>query len=100
MALRLHVTFPDCWDGQRLDSLDHKSHAAYSTRAVCSASHPVAIPRISLIYTYSGTGGPGVSRLGQPELRARHFFNAWDAAELERLVSGCLNALRHCQRGD
>ena len=28
------------------------------------------------------------------------FFNAWDAAEPERLVGGCLNALRHCQRGD
>jgi Domain of unknown function (DUF1996) len=61
MALRLHVTFPDCWDCRRLDSLGHKSHAAYSTRAVCPASHPVAIPRISLIYTYSVTGGPGVS---------------------------------------
>jgi hypothetical protein len=28
------------------------------------------------------------------------FFNAWDPAELQRLVSGCLNALRHCQRDD
>lgn len=99
-ALRLHVTFPDCWDG-RLDSPDHKSHAAYSTRAVCPASHPVAIPRISLIYTYPVTGGPGVSLASGNQYSAHgDFFNAWDAAELDRLVDGCLNALRHCQRGD
>lgn len=28
--LELHVTFPDCWDGVRLDSPDHRSHMAYS----------------------------------------------------------------------
>ena len=28
-ALRLHVTFPSCWNGQGLDSADHQSHAAY-----------------------------------------------------------------------
>ncbi len=100
-SLRLHVTFPDCWDGQRLDSPDHKSHAAYSTRAVCPASHPVAIPRISLIYTYSVTGGPTTTLASGSQFSAHgDFFNAWDRAELERLVDGCLNALRHCQRGD
>ncbi|MGH3043762.1 MAG: DUF1996 domain-containing protein [Gaiellaceae bacterium] len=100
MALRLHVTFPDCWDGRRLDSPDHKSHAAYSTRAVCPASHPVAVPRISLIYTYPVTGGPTVSLASGNQYSAHgDFFNAWDADELDRLVSGCLNALRHCQRG-
>jgi len=26
--LELHVNFPDCWDGKRLDSPDHRSHMA------------------------------------------------------------------------
>ena len=27
------------------------------------------------------------------------FFNAWNQATLQGLVTGCLNALRHCQQG-
>ena len=27
------------------------------------------------------------------------FFNAWRQSDLQALVDGCLNALRHCQRG-
>ncbi len=99
-SLRLHVTFPDCWDGLRLDSPDHKSHTAYSTRAVCPSTHPVAVPRISLIYAYSVTGGPDVALASGNQFSAHgDFFNAWNQAELASLVAGCLNALRHCQRG-
>jgi len=40
-SLRLHVRFPDCWDGRHLDSPDHKSHMAYSKRGRCDEVHPV-----------------------------------------------------------
>ena len=33
-TLRLIVTFPDCWDGERLDSADHRAHATYSSRRI------------------------------------------------------------------
>ena len=33
--LQLQATFPNCWDGRRLDSADHKQHLKYS-RAVCA----------------------------------------------------------------
>lgn len=98
-SLRLHVTFPDCWDGLRLDSPDHSSHGAYSVRGVCPPSHPVAVPRISLIYAYPVAGGPTVALASGGQLSAHgDFFNAWQQQELERLVDVCLNALRHCQR--
>lgn len=98
-SLRLHVTFPDCWDGRRLDSADHSSHAAYSVRGLCPSSHPVAVPRISLIYAYPVTGGPNVALASGGQLSAHgDFFNAWQQPELERLVDACLNALLHCQR--
>ena len=49
--LELHVDFPDCWDGKRLDSPDHQSHMAYSRNYVCpglasreGAAHPGADP--------------------------------------------------------
>ena len=100
-ALRLHVTFPSCWDGHSLDSLDHKSHMAYPTRGLCPASHPVPVPAITLIYRYPTTGGP-LTALASGSAITGHadFFNAWNQNELTRLVTTCLDALRHCGRGN
>jgi hypothetical protein len=96
-SLRLHVNFPNCWDGRTLDSADHVSHTAYSVRGVCPATHPVAVPAIALIFRYPITGGSGVtlSSGGQYSAHA-DFFNAWRQGTLVALVNGCLNALRHC----
>jgi len=99
-SLRLHVTFPSCWNGTNLDSADHQSHVAYAMRGTCPASHPVAVPAISLILRYpiSGAGTVELSSVGQFSGHA-DFFNAWNQGQLRRLVDACLNALRHCGRG-
>jgi uncharacterized protein DUF1996 len=97
MGLRLHVNFPSCWDGRRLDSADHQRHMAYAMRGTCPATHPVAVPAISLIYRYPTAGGPTVSLSSGGQYSAHaDFFNAWRQPELRSLVDGCLNALRHC----
>ncbi len=95
--LRLHVRFPDCWDGQNLDSADHKSHMAYALRGECPSTHPVAVPAIELIYRYPTLDGSefSLSSMGQFSAHA-DFFNAWNPGQLKRLVNGCLNALVHC----
>lgn len=99
-SLRLHVNFPDCWNGTSLDSADHKSHMAYSRQGVCPASHPVKVPGISLIIRYPIPGEPGITLASGGEYSGHaDFFNAWNQAELTRLVEGCLNARRHCGRG-
>jgi hypothetical protein len=99
-SLRLHVNFPSCWDGRHLDSADHKSHVAYPVRGACPASHPVAVPAISLIYRYPTTGGSGVTLSSGGRYSAHaDFFNAWRQGTLVSLVNNCLNALRHCARG-
>jgi hypothetical protein len=99
-SLRLHVNFPSCWTGRSLDSSNHQSHVAYPVRGACPASHPVAVPAISLIMRYpvTGAGKVELSSVGQFSAHA-DFFNAWNQGELTRLVDGCLNALRHCGRG-
>jgi hypothetical protein len=98
-ALRLHVRFPSCWDGRRLDSVDHQRHMAYAARGTCPATHPVAVPAITLIYTYPTAGGADVALASGGQYSAHaDFFNAWQQDELERLVDACLNALVHCQR--
>jgi uncharacterized protein DUF1996 len=100
-SLRLHVNFPSCWDGQSLDSSSHQSHVAYPVRGRCPVSHQKALPAISLIYRYPTTGGTHVSLASGGQLSAHaDFFNAWQQSDLQRLVDGCLNALRHCARGE
>ncbi len=96
-SLRLHVRFPDCWDGRHLDSPDHKSHMAYSKLGRCDEVHAVAVPSLSITMQYPVAGGPGVelSSMGQFSGHA-DFVNAWQQAELKRLVDYCLNALRVC----
>ena len=54
--LRLAVGFPDCWDGEHLDSPDHRAHVARSERGRCPASHPVAVPQLLLTISYPVTG--------------------------------------------
>lgn len=50
--LQAFVHFPECWDGERLDSPDHKSHMAYATGDGCPASHPWLLPRLELQIHY------------------------------------------------
>jgi hypothetical protein len=99
-GLRLHVNFPNCWDGVNLDSANHQSHMAYSLRGACPSTHPVAVPAISLIFRYPIAGGSGVSLASGGQYSSHgDFFNAWRQGALSTLVQGCLNALRHCAQG-
>jgi Domain of unknown function (DUF1996) len=90
--LELHVNFPDCWDGRRLDSPDHKDHMAYSRQYVCPESHPVKVPLIRVVIRYPITDGRGVSLASGGQLTGHaDFFNAWDQHALARLVDDCFH---------
>jgi hypothetical protein len=102
--LTLKIQFPDCWNGANLDSADHKSHTAYAARSgprrVCPATHPVALPQITLNVKYRTLGGP-TTRLASGSADTAHadFFNAWNQPALEALVAGCITANIVCARG-
>jgi uncharacterized protein DUF1996 len=99
-ALRLHVRFPECWDGTNLDSPDHKSHMAYAVQGACPADHPVAVPALEVIFRYPIKGDAGVTLSSGGQFSGHaDFFNAWDEQALARLTDFCLNGLRHCQAG-
>jgi hypothetical protein len=97
--VRLNVNFPDCWDGKRLDSPDHRSHMAYSSGLRCPASHPVKVPSLRLTVAYPIRGGAGLT-LASGGLDSGHadFFNAWKQAELNRLVKQCAAEKKRCSR--
>jgi hypothetical protein len=90
--LELRVNFPDCWDGKRLDSPDHKSHMAYSRDFVCPRSHPVKVPLIQLMIRYPLVSGKGLTLASGGRFSAHaDFFNAWDERALARLVDACFH---------
>jgi hypothetical protein len=98
--LRLHVTFPACWNGVSLDSPNHKQHMAYQMNGRCPAAYPVELPQISLIYRYPVSGAHDIA-LASGGVYSAHadFFNAWNQDTLQGLVDSCLNRLRHCGQG-
>jgi hypothetical protein len=105
-SLELVIRFPDCWDGARLDSPDHRSHMAYSKSTDgrffrCPRSHPVAVPQLELALRYPTTAGP-TTRLSSGSISTIHadFMNGWAPAEQARLVRDCLNVNEYCGGGD
>jgi Domain of unknown function (DUF1996) len=91
-SLRLTVNFPNCWDGRRLDSADHKSHLAYSSNGRCPSSHSTEVPAISLVIYY-GVAGSRTAELASGGEYSGHadFVNAWDQRTLAALVDKYLN---------
>jgi hypothetical protein len=93
----MSIHFPDCWNGKDLDSPDHQSHMAYSERGACPAGYPVPVPALTVHVKYAIAGGPGVTlSSGAPYTAHADFFNAWDQAELTKLVQNCINAQVEC----
>lgn len=56
-GIRSVITFPTCWDGKNLDSVDHKAHMAYPVKGsttdqfdydggTCPETHPVKVPQV------------------------------------------------------
>jgi hypothetical protein len=100
----LRVAFPDCWDGRRLDSRDHKTHMAHNAAdglelglQECPASHPIAVPQLQLNVTYPMHNGDGVELASGSVVTAHaDFFNAWKPSALRNRVNRVLNRGKAC----
>lgn len=100
------LDFPNCWDGVNLDSVDHRSHMAYSGGGRCPASHPVAIPVVTLNINYSVTSGQSTRnwRLssdayatgpGGYTMHGDVWFN-WNEPVQTAWMTNCVKAARDC----
>ncbi|HEX6707042.1 MAG TPA: DUF1996 domain-containing protein [Albitalea sp.] len=102
------VFFPQCWDGKRLDSPDHKSHMSRPVNKACPATHPVALPQITFNIHYRITE-PGQAthwRLASdtypddiPAGRSMHgdWFDGWKPSVKEAWTQGCNQGARDCK---
>jgi len=91
--LRAVVTFPDCWDGERTDSADHRAHMANSEAGACPPSHPVHVPQLTfaVLYPISGAGHDLTLASGSTYGIHADFLNAWDQPALEAEIRHCLH---------
>lgn len=96
--LALHVNFPDCWDGQHLDSEDHTSHVAYSTDGACPSTHPVPMVQVQVVIRYPISETPDAMWFASGDLATAHadFMNGWDQTALAREVQTCVNRRVTC----
>jgi len=94
----LQVVFPDCWDGERLDSPDHRAHVARSTDSGCPGSHPVALPQLEFHVQYPLPTDMSDLHLASGSLLTGHadFFNAWDPDKLASEVEYCIGQDAYC----
>lgn len=96
--LGVRIAFPDCWDGEHVDSEDHRAHVARSDDGRCPDGHPVALPQLIFEIRYPVTGSPNGLELASGGTHGVHadFINAWDPAALDREVRACLNRSKVC----
>jgi hypothetical protein len=85
------VRFPTCWDGEH-GFLEDSAHVAFpNARNRCPSSHPVALPRLILTFSYDTSGlAPAAWTLssGATAGYSAGFLNGWTTAALARLVTG------------
>lgn len=119
-GIQAEVDFPSCWDGRDDDPPpgDHRGHMAYhNPRGGCPASHPIHVPRLVFVASYSVVDvlkrqlcppdgqqyqeqrhrsvpcDPDkltVASGGMWTLHADYMFG-WDEARFKTLVDECLN---------
>ena len=91
-TLRMLITFPDCWDGDRLSSFGSGAHVAYSEDGRCPDAHAVSIPQLVMAIDYPPTDPTDLSLSSGPiETGHADFWNVWDQDKLEEEVRLCLN---------
>ncbi|WP_245584212.1 DUF1996 domain-containing protein [Saccharospirillum impatiens] len=123
--VRLDVFFPSCWDGENLDSTDHRSHMAYPVNeggpegTQCPSSHPVPVIRVSYHYAFGV-----VPQFTHPDIKTSagwrlasdmyevtdeqagglslhaDWFNAWHPTVLETILENCIQGALDCHDGN
>lgn len=102
--LNIRMQAPSCWDGQYLDTPDHKSHMAYpvvkagTNNNVCPQTHPVALPMVEFKMAFPVNGDMSQVALSSGRGYSFHydFINVWDDATLNALVDHCVVGALQC----
>jgi len=97
--ITLHVGFPSCWDGVLVPGDEIASgHMRFPKSGVCPAGFSHALPRLLERFEWPiGTVSTGITFSSGPYYTANaDFWNVWDQATLNSLVTECLNGDDDC----
>ncbi|XVV13815.1 DUF1996 domain-containing protein [Actinoplanes sp. CA-131856] len=101
-TLHFMLQFPDCWDGEHLDSPNHKDHVAFGTGQGCPSSHPVRIPAITFDIQYGVKGTTAGYYLSSDKdvksASSMHgdAFVMWDQDAMNKRTKNCVLQRRTC----
>jgi hypothetical protein len=96
---------PSCWDGENLDSDDHKSHVVFPGEdGQCPQENPVPLPRLQFRETYSVSGSDNIELSSFPEalgLTSSDHVDHMNLASPESMQAAvdCINQGQQCQFG-
>lgn len=121
------INAPSCWDGEHLDSPDHRAHVGYASyvngHERCPRTHPYLIPgfTMSTWYTVDATldrsgewnerrptwhlssdemhGDDGTMRTPGSTFHA-DWFGAWDDETMRMWTEHCIDRMLNCSGGD
>ena len=118
-SVMVTLSSPDCWDGKRLDSPDHRRHMAYQyydgTRpdAVCPRTHPIRLPQFTIGAVYAVGAGeriqdwylssdrmPGMPQMPPGSTFHADWYGAWDEPTLRTWTANCIDHLLSCSAGE
>ncbi|KAJ5089095.1 hypothetical protein N7532_007779 [Penicillium argentinense] len=98
-GIRLELMFPQCWNGEDLDSDDHKSHVAYPSTVMdgeCPIGYKTRLPGLmyeTIWNTYAFKDKDGYFTLanGDPTGYGYHgdFMTGWEPGVLQEAVDKC-----------
>ncbi|KAF8192643.1 hypothetical protein K438DRAFT_1906806 [Mycena galopus ATCC 62051] len=98
-GIRSQINFPSCWNGEDIDSSDHKSHVAFLStgpdNGTCTdPAFPVTLPRIFMeVYWISQVFEDQRKSAMTPNPTGygyhADFFNGWDAGILQNALNKC-----------
>jgi hypothetical protein len=96
------MDLPSCWDGQNLDSANHRTHVVLpdATSGACPAGTK-AVPQLRIVLTYRVPSGPNFAvdafpeELHKPNTDHMDFENVMSTALMDRVVR-CINSGRRC----
>ncbi|MGW4203522.1 DUF1996 domain-containing protein [Streptomyces sp. NPDC004726] len=94
--------FQSCWDGQNIDSANHRTHVAFANSQGKCENGFKAIPQLVQRIVYDVPPGPGFAvdsfpeQLHKPITDHGDFINVFDEKLMNRMVD-CINRGRKCR---
>lgn len=105
-VMSYELNFPECWDGDNLDSPNHQDHMAFASYYDgCPASHPKRIPKITFNVMYDASEkGTSTWRLASDNYSNGEggysihgdWVNGWSESHLQEAIDNCINAGKDC----